>query len=218
MLIAEIKATPTLDALSNVQRLIHLAMRSDSVHQDVIRAELTKARSRAYNDELSIQARRAGCARSGEMETGPTLTELNEMSKADAESFAKSYNDDLTKAILQIGIDVPRANRHTYAARLREWEGARAEAKSGPLAMWTEASARSLAFEQWHKNNKVEGTAHLEPEDAVCPVCAGWLARGEISLNLAAGNPPPYHQNCPHFFQSSPEKIDLADCGEIWMG
>lgn len=218
MLIAEIKAGPDISALSNVQRLVHLAVRHDSVQQDAIRAELTKARARAYNDELAIQARRAGCNRSGEMETGPTLTELNEISKADAESFSKSYNDDLTKAIIQIREDVPRANRNTYVSRLTTWEGERAQSKSGPLAAWTEASARSLAFEQWHKNNKVEGTATLEPEEAVCPVCLGWINRGEVSLKIASGNPPPYHPNCEHSWLAEPEKIDPTDCAEIWMG
>lgn len=207
---------PALDTLSNVQRLVHLAVRADSVYTDDLRAELTRTRARAYNDELSIQARRAGCSRQGEMESGEALSDLNELSKEDAEAFAKAYNNDLAGAIVRIGTDTPSANRNTYAARLREWEGERAEKKAGPLAMWAESSARSLAFEQFHKMNKLEGTAELEPADAVCPVCQGWAARGEVPLKVAANNPPPYHPNCPHSWQVTPEKID--DCSDVWMG
>lgn len=221
MLTLEAKAHPTWqqvvsDNLSPVQRLVHLAMRYDSEMTGSIRGELTRARLRAYNDELSIQARRAGCTRQGEMTAGPALSELNEMSKEDAEAMERQYNLDLAGAIAQIGKDTPSANRNVYAARLREWEGKRVEAKAPAIAQWTENSARAKGFEDFHKNNKLEGTAHLEPEIAVCPVCQGWVNRGEIPLKVASNNPPPYHFRCPHEWVTTPEKVD--DCTDLWVG
>lgn len=204
--------------LSNVQKLVRLAMKYDSVQTNAVRADLTRARQRAYNDEIGIQARRAGCTRSGTLTGGPALSELDQMSKADAEAFTEAYNSDLTAAIFQIGQDTPSANRNTYAARLRTWEGQRAESKAGTLAGWVESSARSLGFEQFHKNNKLEGSAHLEPGTAVCPVCQGWIARGEVSLKVASNSPPPYHQRCPHFWQVAPEKVAPGECDSLWVG
>lgn len=206
------------EKLSRVQALVHLAVRYDKTQTDAIRAELTKARQRAYNDELSIQARRAGCSRQGEMTGGPALSELDQASKDDAEAFANQYNADLAGAIIQIGSDTPTANRHTYAARLREWEGQRAEAKAGPLAGWAENTARSLAQQDFHGNNKLEGSAHLEPAEAKCPVCAGWVARGDVRLRVAMNNPGVFHFGCPHGWVTDPEKISADECGELWMG
>lgn len=217
-MLIQLKAKPTIDDLSNVQRLVRLAMQYDSVQVDSVRGELTRARLQAYNDEIGIQARRAGCSGQGTLTAGPALTQLNDLSKEDAAAYARQYNDDLTKAILKIGTDTPRANRNVYAARLREWEGARAEAKAGPLAQWVENTARSLGFEHFVKNNGLEGTAHLEPFEASCPVCAGVIARGEIPLKLAANLLPPFHPNCPHYMVSDPVKIEAGDCAEIWTG
>ena len=54
--------------MTEVQKLVHLAMRRDAVDEDGIRADLLKVRRRAYESELTIQARRVGCeGRSGHL-------------------------------------------------------------------------------------------------------------------------------------------------------
>lgn len=207
------------DAFSNVMRLVHLAVRYDKPQQDAIRAELTKSRQRVYNDELTIQARRAGCvSRTGELDGGAPLKALNQMSKEDAVSIANTYNSDLAQAILQIRQDVPMANRNVYASRLREWETNRAEGKAPQIAGWVESTARSKAQQDFYKNNGIEGTAVLEPTTAVCPVCQGWINRGEVSLKVASNSPPPYHLRCVHAWVTRPEKVTREDCNELWLG
>lgn len=206
------------DSFSNVMRLVHLAVRADKPYQDAIRAGLTTARQRAYNDELTIQARRAGCTRSGELSGGASLKVLNQMSKEDAVSIANTYNSDLAQAIISIREETPAANRNVYAAQLREWEGQRAEGKAPQIAQWAEVTARSKAQQDFYKNNAIDGVAELQPTVAVCPVCQGWIARGEISLKVAEHSPPPYHLRCVHAWVTRPEKVPRQDCNEIWMG
>lgn len=210
------KAKPTIDDLSNVQRLVHLGMRADSVYVDAIRADLTRARLRAYNDEIGIQARRAGCSGQGTLTSGPVLTELDSLSKEDAAAYARQYNDDLTKAIIKIGTDTPRANRNVYAAKLTAWEGERSQSKASLLAQWTENTARILAQEHFVKNNNLDGFAHLEPTEASCDVCQGWVNRGIVPLKVALNNPGVWHYGCPHLWVTEPEKVD--DCTELWTG
>jgi hypothetical protein len=173
------------ERLTRVQKLVHLAVRADSVYVDSVRSELARARRRAYNDELSIQARRAGCNRQG----NGSPAELDRLSTEDAEAFANQYNTDLAAEIIRIRADSPE---------------------------WTEGTARSLAQEHFHKNNRLDGTAVLEPSTATCPICQGWINRGEVPLRVALNNPPPYHFRCPHIFLTYPERID--DCADLWMG
>lgn len=206
------------DAFSNVMRLVHLSVRYDKIQQDAIRAELTTARQRAYNDELSIQARRAGCTRSGELSGGASLKALNQMSKEDAVSIANTYNSDLAQAIIGIREETPTANRNVYATQLREWETNRAEGKAPQIAQWAEVTARSKAQQDFYKNNTIDGVAELQPEVAVCPVCAGFIARGSVPMKVAQHSPPPFHLRCPHYWQTYPEKVNRQDCNEIWMG
>lgn len=206
------------DSFSNIQRLIHLAVRYDKTQQDAIRTELTKARQRSYNDELSIQARRAGCERQGELSGGSILKQLNQQSKEDATSIANTYNLDLAQAIIRIRNDTPNANRNVYAARLREWETARAVGKAPQIAQWAEATARSKAQQDFYKNNAIEGVAELQPTTAVCPVCAGFIARGLVPMKVAQHSPPPFHINCPHAWLTRPEKVDRQDCDSVWVG
>ena len=149
-----------VDGMTNVQKLVHLAMRLDPVDEDRIRAGLLKARRRAYEDELTIQARRVGCAgRSGRLRNGPILSQLNEMCLRDAASIASTYNYDLAAAIINVSNEVPTANRHVYAKRLREWEGKRAGWKNQQIALYTENSARTLAQQHFFQHNGHSGMA-----------------------------------------------------------
>ena len=208
-----------VDAMSPVQKLVHLAMRLDAVEQERIRGELTRMRRRAYEDELTIQARRVGCGgRRGRLTIGPSLTALNELSKEDAASIVNTYNYDLAAAILNIAAETPTANRHVYARRLSAWEAKRSQWKGPQIAQHTEGSARSMAQRDFHTINAIEGFAVLRPTDAVCPVCIGWIKRGQVPLRVAQNSPPPYHPNCPHLWETRPGKVAKLECPNLWMG
>lgn len=209
-----------VDEMPRVQRLVHLMIRYDTVDEDATRAELLRVRRRAYEDELTIQAARVGCpGRSGRLVNASVLAELNQMCADDARSIANTYNYDLAGAISRIRSETPTANRFTYAARLREWETARAKWKTPQIAQYTENSARSLAQQHFSAfNADVFGFAVLEPRQAVCPVCQGWIARGEVPLNVAMNNPPPYHPGCPHAWRTVYDKVSRDVCPRLWMG
>jgi hypothetical protein len=205
--------------MTDVQKLVHLMMRMVDSDRDTMRAELQKQRIRAYEDELTIQAGRVGCGgRRGRLVNGPALSDLNDMSITDAASIVNTYNYDLAAAILAIASDTPTANRNTYVKRLGAWEAKRREWKRGQIAQFTENSARSQAQQDFYRLNNIGGVAELQPESAECPVCQGWVQRGEVPLRVAENNPPPYHQNCPHSWACNPDKVAKDECRDLWMG
>lgn len=182
--------------MTRVQRLVHLAMRRTLDDEERVRAELLRQRRAFYEDELTDQAARVGCpGRRGRLGEGPILSELNEASRDDAASIVNTYNYDLAAAIRQVHAETPTANRWVYAKRLGAWESKRADWKDPQIAQYTEMSARSLAQQHFHRFNATIGFAELMPKTAVCPVCKGWVARGEVPLRVAQEHPPPYHTN-----------------------
>lgn len=205
--------------LTNVQRLVHLAVRQDSVNVEQIRAELVKVRRRAYEQELSIQAARVGCAgRAGQLTVGPALTALNEQSKEDAKGIVNTYNAELVTAIQDIAAQLPSANRNVYVKRLEEWETKRNVWKSEQIARYSEGTARSMAQADFYRMNKLSGVAILEPGTAKEPICAGWINRGEVPLKEALKNPMPIHVNCVHLWTINPERVPKAECETLWVG
>jgi len=209
-----------VDQMTNVQKLVHLMFRMTPVDEEEIRVTLLRSRRTFYEDELTEQASRAGCpSRRGNLREGPSLTELNEASRRDAVSIVNTFNYDVALAIRHIYEETPTANRWVYASRLAGWEARRNEWKQPQIAQHTEVSARAKAQQDFYRfNSQVMGTAKLDPKTAVCPVCIGWVARGEVPLRVAENNPPPYHVNCPHVWSTRPEKVARSECKLLWMG
>jgi len=205
--------------LTDVQKLVHLAMRMDSTDEEAIRGTLLRERRRAYEGELTLQARRIGCGRQmARLGNGPILSALNDMSKEDARSIVATYNYDLAFAIRAIGQETPTANRHTYAKRLQGWEAKRASWKNTQIAEYTENSARSRAQQDFYQYNHPQGVAVLLPKEGVCPVCKGWIKRGRVDARVAQQHPPPYHPNCPHVWDFNWKKFSDRQCENLWMG
>ncbi len=208
-----------VEGMTRVQKLVHLSMRFTNFDVDKMRSELVKARRRAYEDELTIQAKRVGCgSRRGNLVAGPSLSEMNEMSRADAESIINTYNFDLAGAILNIAAEVPTANRNTYARRLSAWEVKRNGWKIPQIAQNTEGTARSMAQADFVRFNDITGFAVLRPRPAVEPICIGWVARGQVPLRVAINNPFPVHQNCPHLWEIRPGQVAQLECPNLWVG
>jgi len=208
-----------LENMSPVMRLVHLAARQDAFDVESIRGELLRNMRAAYNDELNIQARRVGCNRTGGVREGPILSALNEIAKEHAGSIVNTYNYDLALAIQHIRQEVPSANRYTYAARLSGWNERREKWKNPQIALATEQVSRTRAQQDFVDNNGLrEGTARLEPRTAVCPICQGWIARGNVPIYVAMANPGPWHNGCPHGWQLNYGQRGKIDCADLWLG
>jgi len=210
---------PIVDGMTDVQKLVHLAMRMTSYDADRIRGELTRQRRRAYENEITQQAARVGCpGRRGRLTTGPSLTALNDMSRNDSESIVNTYNYDLAVAILAIASQNPRANRNYYVNQLSNWEAKRAGWKADQIAWNTDGTARALAQQDFYYFNGIMGYAELMPDTAVCPICQGWIARVQVPLKVAENNPPPYHMGCPHKWDTRPDLVPRDECPLLWVG
>jgi hypothetical protein len=209
-----------VEDLTDIGKKVHLSMRQDPYDVERIKAELLRERRRYYEAEITDQARRVGCGMMTARLTNQTiLDELSVMSARDAASIVNTYNADLAGAIRYIRAEVPTANRFVYAKRLGAWEQKRAGWKNDQIATYTETSARSKAQQDFFAKNGINlGIAVLEPKRAVCPVCQGWVARGEVPITVAKNNPPPYHTNCPHYWDTQPDRIPMTTCRFLWMG
>ena len=173
----------------------------------------------AYEEELTIQAARVGCAsRRGQLRNGPLLTALNDKAKEDASSIVNTYNYDLALFIMNVGREAPSANRFTYAKRYRDWSASRSSWKNQQVNLMSMTWARTKAQQDFMDQNGRMGTARLWPRDAVCPICQGWIARGTVPTNVALNNPPPYHVACPHVWSISSGTIPRDQCPDLWMG
>jgi hypothetical protein len=208
-----------VDQMSPVMKLVHLAKRQDSFDEDQTRTELLRLRRKYYESELTRQAARVGCrGRRGQLTNGVILSELNETSRLDATSIANTYNYDLAAAIIRARSEAPTANRFVYASRLRAWEGKRGKWKEPQILLNAQQTARAKAQQDFYEHNGRFGSAVLRPRTAVCPICQGWINRGLVPLRVAQNNPPPYHPNCPHFWENKPDKWAQEDCPNLWMG
>lgn len=207
--------------LTDVQKLVHLAYRMDSVNQEKIRSELLNVRRRAYEQELSLQAQRVGCnGRQGRLSEGQTLTNFNEASKADAESIVNTFNYDLAVAIQNIASELPSANRNAYAKRLAAWDTKRSKWKAEQIALNTEGQARDQAQKDFMTNNGLdfEGYVEIEPKKAAESICQGLINRGQIPMREAQNITLPAHINCIHYKVTYPAKVPRLECQNLWMG
>jgi len=207
-----------IDGTSNVQKLVHLAGRMDSYDQDSSRLEFLRVMRRAFENELTIQARGVGCNRTGRLSSGPLLSQLNDTAAEKAAGIINTYNYDLGATVIRIRSEVPTANRHVYASRVRAWDNKRDKWKAPQIMQDLEQTARSLAQQQFYTHNGKGGAAIMEPRTAVCPVCQGWINRKEVPLAIALANPPPYHPNCPHLWTVYPAKWPKEMCNPLWVG
>lgn len=187
-----------VNQLTPVGQIAHGAAMADDTSEQVTRGELTAERARNYEKELKRQARRVGCDQyRGQLSIGPEWVELDQRSVDDARSITNTYNRDLARKITQTRQETPRANRNTYAKRIRDWSKERDAWKDKDIRTQTANSARAQAQRDFYQKNGItEGHAVLRPRTAVCKICLGWIARGEVPVNVATSDAPPYHNFC----------------------
>jgi len=208
------------DDYSPVMKLVHLAARMDTTNEEAYRGEMVRTRRDTYEQTLTKLANDSGCEQAGRLGEGEILSELNEQSVSDARSIVNTYNYEMATKVANIRQDVPRANRHTYAARLRTWENERSSFKDTQIAINTNLTARQAAQRDFQKNNDVEITVELVgPSPAAEEICQAALDMGRVPLSIANEIPMPAHLNCVHVWaDEQAKKLKEADCNELWMG
>lgn len=208
-----------VESLSNVGRLVHLSARYDQQKEESVQRTLATVQQTAFEDEISIQLRRLGCADDkGVLKDGLEINRISAGTALDAASITNTYNFDLSKQIAKIRRDAPRANRHVYAFRLRAWDVQRAVWKSTQIADWATGEARRRALKKFVQKNNLGGFATLVPRTAAEEICQGWINRGKVPLEVAVNNAPPYHMGCPHNWQTFPAISKIRPCEELWKG
>jgi hypothetical protein len=205
---------------SPVMTLVHEAVRQDNFDTASIQAGLEQISRSFYNDELTLMAAAHGCdSRHGRLESGIIQSDIDADAATDATSIVNTYNYDLAVAIRHIRQEHPRANRYHYARYLTEWNEKRSSWKDKQIAMMTEGKARNRAQADFlQRNNLMDGNAHLLPIPAVCPICRGLVARGDVPIRVAYANPMPVHPNCPHLWHVDGRELPEDRCATLWVG
>jgi len=210
---------PIVDDFSKVMKMVHLAMRRDPVDVEQIYAEIFREKRDAYEDGMTIQAANAGCP--GRRGTTPpdVMKEMSAQAHTEAAGIANTYNYDLALSIRAIRVDVPKANRFTYAKRLAAWEATRDEWKSKQISLWNQMQWQDRATADFLSHNPQinKGWARVEPRGrAVCKICQYWVKRGRVELSETRNQKWPAHLNCPHYWDTHPK--GKVNCDELWLG
>lgn len=214
------------EEFTDVQRLVHLAMRMDVQHEAGLQEALMANNKSSFEATLTEMSKTAGCTdRKGFLTDEDVLNQLNDSSVQVAKSVTNTYNFDLATAIIGIRVTTPRANRFTYAKRLKDWDNARSEWKTRQISLDNTLKARSLAQEEFMKRNPdLQGFAVLEgPDPAQESICQGFLNRGRVPIQVARENPSPFHLGCPHTWRFIFTKLGRkaqkdARCEDMWLG
>lgn len=164
-----------------------------------IRRLLLDQARREYGAAIAAEARRLGYNIGSVRVTDPKLLkELNERAKFAAHSIRRTYNKDLDREIARIHRESPRANRHTYAARLKRWDQRRAEWKNHQIGVTEMGQAVNRARGDFYERNGIAAVARVVPRTAVCMVCAGYVGMGDMSVAEGRALELPVHVNCDH--------------------
>jgi hypothetical protein len=214
--------------LSDVQDLVHLAGRLTADEEKQIADRLFDQSCQVYQAALQEEVNKVGC--SGTMAVvpseGPELSALRERADWAAATVVRTYNDQLAKAIWQIGEDTPTANRHVYASRLfyagDSWDDGYWQLKAVQISQVETMTTISAASADFYQNNDIPTEAALVvPYESVCAICA----------DIVQGNPYrsaddvfrhyllPAHLGCPHYVETVPqERLTNDECRDLWAG
>jgi hypothetical protein len=220
---------PLIDDMTNVQRMVHMAGRVDSVGESEMAERLFREARETYRQTLQDEVNKVGCSGKKVIppSVGPELSALRDRADWAAASVANTYNLELAKEIKNIRNATPTANRHVYAYRLYNksgsWDGAYWTRKATEVAQVETMTTVNAATADFYERNKglVEVIeAYVVPFVAECPVCQ----------EAVAGNPYksaseiyglyglPVHPGCPHMVDSHAKKLTAAECKELWLG
>ena len=202
---------------TRVMALIHLSLRLNPEDQKALSDQLLKARTDEFKEAVSGYIAEMECGGQAELVKGPELKALSKESRKDAKSIVNTYNKDLANAIDQVKLAAVRANRHTFAKRLRDWYDKRSSWKNLTISTHTVMTARDSALKAFAQNNGLSPSVLLWPRTAKEPICQGWINRGEVRFQIAVNNPSPFHVGCVHYWKPVFDE-EKGDCEGLWVG
>lgn len=172
-------------------------------------------------DDLIASVNRTG---SGRLTDSGELSALKDHARQSAASIRATFNRDLLRA-LEHSVDewvsnhdsTEGMNRAWLAKQVREWEAARSEWKSAQIAITEDTATIDRARAEFFARNPMQGKARVLPDDAVCAICQGYVARGWVSLAQSDAFTLPVHPNCPHWVEVEVTGEAPPD-DELWRG
>ena len=208
--------------LTDVQRLVHLAMRlTDPDVDDMYNFLFDRGRT-IYEDALNKMAVQVGCPeRKARLTNSAILSELSLLYRSHATSIVATYNYDLVGALIDIYEQNPRSNRHAYAKHIIDWEEQRKVWKSAQIALVTAQYAQNMAvghFAVYNQVNMGYGTFDGPDDEITCPICKALLDRNPYSLAHFNYLDVPVHVNCRHHKTLHLRKATPEQCKRLWLG
>lgn len=203
--------------MSDLIRIMALLYRMNAADIQTLSQELLDARKRAWQSALAEEVRAFGCQKTPRAPSGRDLNELKAMSLEDAQSIAQTWNRDIERQLEQIYQTNPRANRHTYIKRMREWEAKRAAWKNAQIALNTTQQTHNYARSRFFQENGLRGSYYIMTGPTpVCRECTQIMAMGILPEAFVQRKPCPRHVNCTHQY-SLVTRPQIA-CDELWVG
>ncbi|MHC4088678.1 MAG: hypothetical protein ACYSVY_00090 [Planctomycetota bacterium] len=220
---------PTVDEMSNVQKMVHLTARWVDDDRDERARRLFDEGRETYRQTLQDELNRWGCGGRQALApaVGAELSAIRERVDWAAESVKNTYNLELAKEIVRVGEETPTANRHVYAHRLyyREdsWDGRYWQERDLMIAQTETMAMVNAALADFYARNGdlLQPEANVLPIAAVCPICQEMVDGNPWRSVDAVYNKfdfPP-HPNCPHRpVPAVAGRLANDQCALLWAG
>jgi hypothetical protein len=187
------------------------------VQESTLYESILNAYVSAWQLAIKEQAAKYGCpnARIGSP-SGASLREIKRLVKRDADSIAKTYNENAQNALRKLYDANPLGNVAYYVGGMAEWANTRQLQKNLTIGINNVQSGYQLGLQDFHVNNQLQTEYRFSGAPPVCPICSKLMSLGAVDYQTMASNPAPAHSNCPHYWVST--KAYKIPCATMWTG
>jgi hypothetical protein len=171
----------------------------------------------AWQLAIKEQAAKYGCpnARIGSP-SGASLREIKRLVKRDADSIAKTYNENAQNALRKLYDANPLGNVAYYVNGMAQWANTRQLQKNLTIGINNVQVGYQLGLQDFHVNNQLQTEYRFSGAPPVCPICSKLMSLGAVDYQTMASNFCPVHSNCPHYWVST--KAYKIPCATMWTG
>ncbi len=203
--------------MSNLTDVILLLYQYQDADTDKLAGKITERRRAVWINTMRDLARQHGCNQLPKTPKGSDAKELARLSREDAQSIAKTFNQDVKRQIERIYSANPRSNRNAYYRQLEQWTKKRAVWKNMSVGLNTDGSTRYFATKRFYEQNpQLSRMFVASGVPPTCKICVRIFAAGVVDLKYVNSHPLPAHINCPHYYKNASPTI--AECGKLWVG